>query len=271
MNLRDVAREFKSVPLGLIDEPALPSRSTMDEQKLDELTTDIRAKGVLVPLNLARVGDRYQVVAGHRRWWAARRAGLSAVPAVIYPSLEAALEGVKYSENRYREELNPADEALWFSELLERDCGGDVDKLAEQLGEKRSYLEGRLLLFQGDELVFEALRKGEIKIGVASELNKCSQQTYRRYLLHQATIGGATVSVVRGWVQEWQNTQRAIEGLAPAASEPASIAPVPQTDFFRCVVCGETTDVYLMVPVNVHRHCKLAILDKLLATYHGDA
>lgn len=122
-------REFRHVLVSLIDEPQLAARTEMDEQKLEELTRDIRAIGILEPLLLVQTGERYEVIAGHRRRVAAGRAGLVDVPAIVYATRDAALERVKYSENRFREELNAADEALFFSELLERDCGGDVDKL----------------------------------------------------------------------------------------------------------------------------------------------
>jgi len=271
VSLAAVKRELREIPLGLIDAPELPSRATMDEHKLDELVASIRANGLLQPMSVARVGDRYEVVAGHRRWLACGRAGVVAVPCVVYPSKESALEAIKYAENRHREDLNPAEEAIWFNELLERDCGGDVDRLCEQLHEKRSYVEGRLNLLAGDEKIFQALQDGKIKIGVAHQLNRCKVEQYRRYLLHQAIIGGATVAVVSGWIQDWENAERAASGAPAPSSDAAPPSAIPQTDYFRCGVCLGTDNVYLMVPVNIHQHCKLAIFDKLMASYRGEA
>ncbi len=271
MNIRDLVVEYRELPLHLIDEPVLPSRTSMDDQRMAELVDDVRAKGVIVPLNVVRVGDRYEVVAGHRRRIAAGRAQLAAVRCLIYPTKDAALEAVKYSENRFREDLNAADEAIYFSELLERDCGGDVDQLCAQLGEKRGYVEGRLLLFQGDEKVFAALQASEIPIGVAHELNKLPDRGYRRYLLHQAIVGGATISVVRGWVLDWQKQQSYPNGAPAPSSEAIAPGPVPETHYFTCAVCGRTDNVHLMQPINVHTHCRLAILDPLLDSYHGKA
>ncbi len=270
MNLRDVTREFRDIPLGLIDEPSLPSRAAMDETRLDELTTSIRIDGLQQPMIVARVGDRYEVIAGHRRRIACGRAGLVSAPCIVYPSKDAALVSVQFWENYGREELNAADEALWFSELLERDCGGDVDVLCERLRKKRDYVEGRLLLFHGDDKVFEKLQHGKIGIGVAQMLNRCTNEQYRRYLLHQAEIGGATMTVVKGWIEDWQRTEQLAAGVTPAPVEPSTPSAVPETSFFTCVCCGGTDNVHLMVPVNVHSHCKLAILDKVLAAYRGD-
>jgi ParB/RepB/Spo0J family partition protein len=270
MDLTTISREFKELPLGLIDAPALPSRSEMDEVKLEELTASIRRLGLQQPMVVARVGERFEVIAGHRRRIACGRAGLVAAPCIIYPSQDAALEAIKYAENRHREELNAADEAIWFSELLERDCGGDVDVLCDRIGEKRTYVEGRLLLFQGDELVFERLRKAEIRIGVAQQLNRCSDQQYRRYLLHQAILGGATVAVVSGWIADWENSQRLLSGTSPQVVSTASPGPVPETDYFRCYICGKTHDVHVMRPINVHDYCERAILAPMMAAYRGE-
>lgn len=270
-SLATLPRVPLDVPLGLIDAPALPARLAMDETKLDELTANVRVNGILQRLILARVGERFEVIAGHRRFMAAGRAGLVCVPADVYADKTEALEAAKYAENRFREEMSAAEEASYFSELLERDCGGDIDRLCAQLGEKRSYVEGRVLLYQGDPLVLQRLAERAIAIGIAQELNKVSDQTYRRYLLHQAIVGGATQAVVRGWIMAWQQEQRQASGAPAPASAAAPMGPVPETHFFRCAICLEENDPHTMLPINVHSSCKHAILDKLLKAYRGDA
>jgi ParB family chromosome partitioning protein len=269
VNLRDVPREFKELPLGLIDEPVLPSRSSMDETAMDELTASIRIDGLQQPMVVARVADRYEVIAGHRRRLACGRAGLVAAPCIIYPSKDAALVAVQFWENYGREELNAADEALWFSELLERDCGADVDVLCERLRKKRSYVEGRLLLFSGDKLVFEQLQAGKIPIGVAQELNRCSNERYRRYLLDSAIRGGATITVVKGWIQDWQRSEQYTPASPAAATDAPAPASLPAANPFTCECCGGTDNAHLIVWIPFHQHCKLAILDKVLAAYRS--
>jgi ParB/RepB/Spo0J family partition protein len=267
MTFRDVPREFRDVPVGVIDEPRLASRAIMDETGLDELSANVARNGIISPLSVGRVGDRFEVVAGHRRLLASRRAGLVAVPCIVYASIDAAMEAIKFAENRYREDLNPADEAIWFSELLERDCGGDVDRLCEQLGVKRSYAEQRLLLFQGDRRVFEALQRSEIGIGIAHELNKCTEEPHRRMLLHQAIVGGATRAVVTGWINEWQRMQRYATGASSPAPDQAPAVAAADLDFFQCYVCRGRADIHAMRPINVHSYCVPATLDKALDQY----
>jgi len=91
VNLAEITREFSELALALVDEPALPSRSTMDDEKMRELVGSIRANGLLQPMIVARVGERYEVVAGHRRRIACARAGLFVAPCIVYPSKDAAL------------------------------------------------------------------------------------------------------------------------------------------------------------------------------------
>jgi ParB/RepB/Spo0J family partition protein len=269
MSLATAIREFRELPIGLIDEPVLPARSSMDDTALDELASDIRLKGLLQPLIVAKVDDRYEVIAGHRRRIACGRAGLVVVPCIVYASKESALEGVKYSENRFREELSPAEEAILFSELLERDCGGDVDRLCVQLGEKRGYVENRLALFAGDPQIFEALQARKINIGVAQQLNRCTDEPIRRSFLRNAIQGGATNAVVAGWILDW----RKVHDATPPGATPATIdyapAPIPVSDPFKCEICGKNHHAHLLKYLPVHDYCLLAILQPMLEAYHG--
>jgi ParB/RepB/Spo0J family partition protein len=248
------------VPLSLIDDPARPSRATMDETKLDELTASIRAHGFISTVVLAQIGDRYEVIAGHRRTMAARRAPLVAVPALVYRSTSAALEAIKFAENRYREDLKPDEEAIWFNELLEGECAGDTEKLSALLGEKRDYVEGRLALLYGDRAVFEALGGGDIGIGIAQQLNRCTDPKHRLYLLHQAVTCGATVGIVAGWIHEWRVLHQHVSPES-AAGAPAAVASAPLVDdYFTCRCCGLKDNPGNMRPVQIHDYCQQARL-----------
>lgn len=261
------AREFREIPIGLIDEPALPSRADMDETKMDELIASIRQNGLIQPIAVFKAGDRYEVIAGHRRRLASARAGLAVIPCVVYPSKSREATAIQFIENRHREDLNPADEALWFDELLERDCGGDVDKLCALLGERRAYVEGRLILFAGDPEVFAALKQGKIKIGHAQQLNRCDNRDHRRMLLHQAITGGATVAVLAGWIAEYERVHKPALTNSPDAAPIAPIAPVMVSNFFTCKLCGKDDNVHAMQPVNFHTYCEAAMFADMLALY----
>ena len=266
-----IAPEPREIPIGMIDPPVLPARMAMDEVKFEELCASVRKFGIIQRLILVRTGERYEVVAGHRRYLAACRVNLVAVPADVYATKDDAQEGIKHAENRFREDLSPAEEAAYFQELYDGIAGGDVDRVCEIVGEKFNYVSDRLLLFQGCPLVFDALKERKIKLGVATEINKVTDERVRRALLHDAILGGATVAVVRGWVTDWKRDADRGSAPLPPPDAPSPAGPSPVSNFFTCICCLGTDNVHLMTQVNVHTHCKLAILDKLVAAYNNPA
>lgn len=260
MTLATIEPEFSRVPLSLIDEPENPSRSTMDDDKLDELVHSMRAQGFTSTVVLARVGERFEVIAGHRRLMAARRALIVAVPALIYPSKTVSLEAIKFGENKLREELTPDQEAVYFNRLLESECGGDTDKLAALLGEKRGYVEGRLALLFGHEDVFNALKAGEINLGIAQQLNRCPDVKHVRYLLVQAISCGATVAIVQQWIHEFQTLHSHVQALDGAGGPVGTTGPPVADDYFTCRVCNLKENPQEMRPLQIHTYCQSAVL-----------
>lgn len=258
------ARELLDVPLALLDDPAVPSRAEMDDAKLDELAASLLRIGLQQPIIAARVGERFEVIAGHRRRIAALRAGLATVPCIVYPDKTIPHYVIQAHENSRREELNPADEAVWFAELLEHACGGDVEQLAALVGESYAKVSDRLLLLAGDHDVLDALRRGDVGIGVAKELNKVPDEPMRRYFLRCAIESGASLASVSRWIVDWRLSGANSPSAAPAAAPVVAGLADPIRDPLTCEVCGRADNAHLIRHVPVHQHCKMAILDPLL-------
>lgn len=264
MNLREVKPEPLEIALDRIVPPELPARMGMDETKLDELTASVQRIGVRQRLAVVRDGDRFEIVAGHRRFIAATRAGLVVVPCDVYPAKDVALEAVKYAENRFREDMSAAEEAQYFDELLARDHGGDIEALCTALGEKRSYVDGRIQLFRGDRDIFEALRERKITIGVARELNRIPDEGWRRYYLKLAMRDELAESAVHGCVEQWKRLYGGPQPpAAPGPAVPSEGPRIDQYDPHRCYICGES-DRRVPEQLSVHSSCREAILDRLL-------
>jgi len=204
MNLRETPREYRELPLASLDRPALDARITRNDEQLEDLAGDIARRGVILPLAVVRTGERYEIIDGFCRFIASMRAGLVVVPCVIYPSKDTALEGVKYAANLFRQEMSPAEEAVFFRELITNECGGDIELLCTLVNKKLAYVDNRLALLTGDAEIFEAVRAGQISLGVAAELNTIPAEDYRRYYLAHAVRDGSTVATVRGWVMQWK-------------------------------------------------------------------
>jgi ParB/RepB/Spo0J family partition protein len=263
------SRTTHIIALELIDAPQLDARLDRDPEKLEELGRDIMRRGLIEPIKVVSVPPRFEVVDGYRRYLASKAAGLPSIECFVYDTKTEALEGVKYAANIFREDMSIADEAVMFHELLTHECGNDIERLAALTGKRISYIDNRLSLLAGDELVFEALKAREITIGVAHELNKLPAADYRRYYLKHAIKTGATVGVVRGWVTEWHAMYSDRGEPQPAAPAPAAQGVSQHFDPSYCYVCRKSDPRFIPEQVSIHTHCKLATLDPLLNTVHG--
>ncbi len=264
----EAAGALFELPLALIDEPELPVRMTMDPVQLEELADSIREVGLLQPIVVHQADGRYRIEAGHRRFIAAQRVGLKTIPALVRGAGGVSPEAVKIHENAWREDLNPAEEAAYYDTLLQRDCGGDVDKLCRLVRQRREYVEQRLLLVRGDVEVFTAVMQRRISLGVARELNKIPDQGYRRMYLDAAARGGATVRMVQEWRQQ-------LAGITPAEPPPLTSGenqftaqPAPVLTM-KCYCCDQAERPWDLELVYICRSGCRQLLDRLLARAAG--
>jgi ParB family chromosome partitioning protein len=137
-----------------------------------ELVDSIRARGILQPL-LARPHpehpDRFQIIAGERRWRAAQQAGLHTVPTLIRPLSDAEAMAAALVENLQRQDLNAIEEAQGYHRLIE-EFGLTQERLAEAVGKSRSHVANTLRLRQLPSTVQEEVRKGALSAGHARAL-----------------------------------------------------------------------------------------------------
>jgi ParB/RepB/Spo0J family partition protein len=257
------------LPMGLIDLPQLDARLDRDEDELRALGQDIKMNGLIEPLKLVRQGARYELVDGTSRFMAMEKVGCVVTRAFIYPTQELALEGMKYRANAFRIAMSVADEAVYFNQLFETECGRDLTKVAALVNKSENYVGDRINLLAGDEAVFAALRAKKISIGVAQILNKIDRENYRRYYLEFAVRDGVTRSTAERWHAEYKAAIGDVPTDLQRPVEPSTIVPAGVLDVHHCYVCGKSDPRYLPEQIPVHTHCRLALLDPLLASAHG--
>ena len=147
-------------------------RKTFTQESLEQLADSIAQFGVLQPIIVresALLKGSYEIIAGERRWRAAKMAGLSEIPAVILDGDELKAAQVAVIENVQREDLNPLEEALAYSTLIER-FRLTQDQVAKQVGKSRPAVANMLRLLDLPEEVLELLRRGELSAGHARAL-----------------------------------------------------------------------------------------------------
>jgi ParB family chromosome partitioning protein len=185
----------RNVPIDRVDPSPDQPRLAMDQDALDDLAASVREHGILQPI-LVRpaLSGRYQIVAGERRWRAARMAGLVTIPALIEDLDDDTALEIAIIENLQREDLSPLDEALMYDRMI-REHGYSVRRLAQKLGKDKGYLENRLRLADAPPEVKELVSVRKDTLSHAYELMKVQDPRRRRRLAEQVARG--ELSLVR--------------------------------------------------------------------------
>jgi ParB family chromosome partitioning protein len=157
----------RSLPIDLVQRNPQQPRKHFDEGDLSELAGSIRTHGVLQPILVRPIpGGKYEIVAGERRWRAAQRAGLHAIPAVIRELDEVEVLEIAIVENVQRTDLNPLEEAHGFQALIDR-FGRTQQDIADAVGKSRPHIANMLRLLQLPEDLQEMVRDGRLSSGHA--------------------------------------------------------------------------------------------------------
>lgn len=167
---RDVGGPVSTLPLREIEPDKDQPRKDFDEQALSELADSIARHGLLQPIAVrAAAGGAYKIIAGERRWRAARLAGLSEVPVVIKDVTDAEAMELALIENLQREDLDPVEEAMGYRQLMER-CELTQEQTAQKIGKSRSAVANSLRLLNLPEDVLAFLKEGKLSTGHAKVL-----------------------------------------------------------------------------------------------------
>ena len=199
------------IPLASIKPNRFQPRGHFDEEALGLLADSIREVGVLQPVLVRPTGDdEYELIAGERRWRAARRVGLQTIPALVRETDDAAALEQALVENLHRDSLNPLEEAAAYQQLIE-DFGLTHDDVASRVGRSRATVTNTLRLMQLPPAIQKLVQDGRITMGHARALLGSPDRSFQELLAKRIVAEDLSVRVVEDAVREHQGA------AAPAA------------------------------------------------------
>ena len=191
-------------------------REHFDEETLTSLSRSITEIGVIQPIVVRELEDgQYELIAGERRWRAAKRANLSAIPAIIRTSDDLSSLQTAVVENLHRQDLNPLEEAAAYQQLVE-EFGLTQDDVAQRVGRSRSAVANTLRLLHLPPMVQRLLIEGQLSAGHARALLATPDRSEQERLATQIVEEGLTVRQIEEMLREEDPTEPAGEDESTA-------------------------------------------------------
>ena len=211
------------VPIEDIIPNRFQPRLAFDDASLSDLAASIKQHGIIQPLVLRRKNDKYEIVAGERRYKAARMAGLASVPAIISNLSDAASAEVAIVENVQRKDLSAIEEARSYQALLEKGYMTQED-LAKKMGLSQSAISNKLRLLSLDESVQQAVIKEQISERHARSLLKVKDREMQKVLLNKIINERLTVKQLEDEIKKIVGPN---EEIIPSKTEQSIATPSP--------------------------------------------
>jgi ParB family chromosome partitioning protein len=201
----DRSSALRDVPIGSIKPNPRQPRVNFDEDTMSSLAASIRELGILQPVLVRQIGgdaaDEFELIAGERRWRAARRAGLHTIPVLVQSSDEPRSLEQALVENLHRQDLNVLEEAAAYQQLIE-EFGYTHDQVATRVGKSRTAVTNILRLLQLPAGVQRLLAEGQITPGHARALLGTPDRGYQEVLAKSIVADGLTVRAIEEMVRE---------------------------------------------------------------------
>jgi ParB/RepB/Spo0J family partition protein len=249
------------LPMQLIDEPVRPSRDTMDPERLGALADDIAANGLLQKPGVRGPfpDGRYELIWGHRRLLALRLLRWPELPCMVYPASYDP-DVARVAENLQREELNPIEEGQECQRFIDK--GMPRAAIARLFRRTPAWVDGRLTLLHYPPDVQEAVRAGQVSIGVAGVLAQIDHDIVRADFLKEAVRTGAKTLTAETWLYHYRaDRDRIITNVLTVeqfgAERESWVIMVP------CQLCEENTDYQHTRSLRLCRECLAAIPEAL--------
>ena len=197
-----------SLPISQVQPGLNQPRKRFEQEALDELTESVRTYGVVQPLTVRRLSSGYyQIIAGERRWRAAKAAGLKEVPAVVIEADDRKVMEIGLIENLQREDLNPIEEAKGYKSLID-DYGMTQEDISLRMGKSRPAITNALRLLELPDAVLQLLEEGRLSAGHGRAILSAHSKSDQRSLAQRVIDEGLSVRQTEALAKKMSQVQK---------------------------------------------------------------
>jgi len=238
--------EIIDIPIDKIKADENEQRIDAEDDEIASLAASIVRVGMVNPIMVCDHGGDYTIVAGHRRYQAARRAGCRNVPCIVTTSKKELAAEITFAENFFRKDLSPVELACAIKDSYEKGTL-TVKELADGFNRTEHWVQRMMSVADWPVDVLEAVHNERISVSAASNLVCVTDDDYRNFLVRNAVENGATARTTASWLQAWRAMQPQEEAIT---SEPVDLKhwPIPLVPQAPCLCCGQ------IFPVNEMSH-----------------
>lgn len=209
------SHSVQEIPIEAIEPNPYQPRLDFPEEELEELTESIRQHGLIQPITVRAVGDRYQIISGERRWRAAKRAGLTHIPAYVRTADNTQLLAFALVENVQRQNLNPIELALAYRRLID-ECGLTQEEVARYVGKSRPAVANTLRLLKLPPEIQKALKEGILSEGHARPLLALDSPELQLEVFRQILKKGLNARQIEALIAQLTNPRPSKEPKSPS-------------------------------------------------------
>ena len=253
--------EYRDIELKLIDEPDGRIRLDIDNVDIESLADNIKEVGQIQPITLVKSKDRYEIIAGHRRYLAMVKLGRKTIKAIVKKMTREQVALERASENLVRTDLTPIEEgAIYYN--LAKEYNMSYRQIADKFGIAASSVKLKVDILSLDPEIQKAIHNKKIYVAVGITLNKIDEPKQRHYYLQTAIDNGCTGPTAEQWLTDFRRT--AIPGrTAIEQSDPLTPSFQTQKIYATCEICEEPVDYREVKMIRTCPLCYKNIIESL--------
>lgn len=245
--------EVRTINAEHIVDPPNPNRIELSQVELQELAESIKKDGLINPIMVRPVGDKFEVVAGHRRFRACLIAGVINIKCVVRTLTDAEAEDIKAHENLFRQDLDPLEEAIYLGRLI-GDDDTQIPVVAARMNKTEQWVTDRLNILTMPDYLRGYIRGGNVGLGVAKWLGAIGDEVYRKIFSDQAANNGMSIRQAEYLYRQWEL------GLLKDSTTfmpPVGADGQRQEYHFKapCAKCGDIATDPNVQSVWIHKEC----------------